>query len=622
MNHQIVGILMSYKLKVLSDYPLAFWPAESVSGSGLMTYQDLIDTFDTYQDFVNAFGNYAEAGGSLTEDISGSSNSAIYNGTYTDGLLPLVPGFIQSAKLTGSSSILYPVLNDYAGTTNAAGFGTSNSSDNDFTLECWAYFNTSSELEIPLVGDAENSVGLFYDNKNIVFKLNSEQISWTIPYLKKSFHIVASYTGSKAYLYIDGVLEEEKTLSNFTFSNTSLNLSSGPVSNLSDYMLINCIAVYRYSLGLENVKAHYDLGQSINPVEVVYPDGGELFNIYDDALSTKYSYSYPATKSWDYFLNNDLYYDNINNAIRIAYGSGISKTVTIEDFITIPSAPEMDNSRIEWYGDNGISVETSIDGITYVSCTNGQPIPQYSLDSFDTSRDLYIKITMQTTDDSKYLPKLYTLSMSFYNDQAFYANNSSAYISTNSGGIGLSNSNEYTLLSRDSRNGIAVQSGGSFYINTNTLTKSLEFFYTPSDLNGGGLVESLDGSNYDASSLAWPAGTLSKTNIDKIYVNGLDKSSQTDVHNVFTKDQLQHVVITFTEPISGAIKMNYSTTGAISALYQNIALYNYSLTASQVLEHFNLYLGNSSVSLQNALMSVTENSISYYNYDWKVVENI
>ncbi len=82
------------------------------------------------------------------------------------------------------------------------------------------------------------------------------------------------------------------------------------------------------------------------------------------------------------------------------------------------------------------------------------------------------------------------------------------------------------------------------------------------------------------------------------------------------------MVITFVEPISGVIKMNYSTAGAISALYQNIALYDYSLTATQVLEHFNLYLGNATTTLENSLMTVTENSVNYYNYDWKVIENV
>lgn len=608
---------MSYKLQVLSDYPLGFWPTESITGSGLTTYQDILNNFTDYAEFLNSFDTYAEAGGSITADISGSNNTAIYSGTKTDGLLPLVPGLVQSCKLTGSTSILYPVLNDHVNSVLSPGFGTSNSSDNDFTLECWVYINTTSTSSIPLFGDPANSVGIFYDNKNIVFKLNNQVINWTIPYTRKSMHIVATYSGSKAYLYIDGILEEEKTLNAFSFTNSSLNLASGPVANSADFILINCVAAYRYSLSLETVQSHYNLGATINNIEVVYPDNGVLFDIYDDGLSKQYSYSYPADKQWSYFLTDDLFYDNINDAIRIAYGTGVSKTVELEDFITIPSGPDMDNSRIEWDGDNGISVSTSVDNITYLPCINGQPIPQYSLGSFDSSRDLYIKITMTTSNDSKYLPKLKTLSMSFYNDQAFYANNSSSYISTDAGGIGMSNS-KYELLSRDARNGIATQSGGSFNINTNTLTKSIEFFYTPSNLNGGGLIDNPD----EPTNLSWPTGTVNKDNINKIYVNGVNKTSQTDIHNIFTADQLQHVVVTFIEPVSGEIRMNYSTAGAISALYQNIALYDYELTAAQVLEHFDLYLGNATTSLQNSLMSVTENSVNYYNYDWKVIESV
>jgi hypothetical protein len=82
------------------------------------------------------------------------------------------------------------------------------------------------------------------------------------------------------------------------------------------------------------------------------------------------------------------------------------------------------------------------------------------------------------------------------------------------------------------------------------------------------------------------------------------------------------VVITFTNAISGQIDINYSTAGAISALYQNIAIYDYALTLAKSVEHFNLYLGNATVSLSNSLMSMTENSFNYYNYDWTVVQNI
>ncbi len=619
---------MSYKLEILSDYPLAFWPAESVVTGGVLTYQQLFSNYATYTATLNGFSNYSELSGATISDISGSENNGIYVGAIHSGFLPLVSGFSQSRKLSGTSSIFYPILNDYSGTRLSAGFGNKNSFDNDFSIECWVNINTTSNSLIPIVGDSTNQIGLFYDKGNIVFKLSTQQISWTIPYKRKSMHIVATYTGQNAYLFIDGEMQAEKSLSGNIFTNTEVNLSSGPVNNLQDYMLINCIAVYRYALLDEIVQSHYAAGQAIESSEVVYPDSGQLFEVFDDAITTKYSYSYPADKSWENFLNDDLFYDNNDSSIKIAQGSGISKTVTINDFFTIPSGPEMDSSRIEWDGDNGVSVLTSIDGVSYVACVNGQPVPQYSLSNFSTSRNLYIRIIMTTTDNSKYLPKLSSLSISFYNNQRFYSNNSSSYLSTLEGvsgvstkDIGLSNS-LYGTFSRDARNGVFVKEGSGFKLTTTMLVKTLEFFYTPSTIDDGGLVNSAAGTGYSASNLSWPLDVISKTNISKIYVNGADKSTQTDIHNIFVKDHLYHVVITFTSPISGDIIINYSTAGAISALYQNIAIYDYEFTLNKTVEHLSLYTGTSPQVVSNSLASMTENSFNYYNYDWTVVESV
>jgi hypothetical protein len=619
---------VSYKFKILSDYPLAFWPAESVVSGGVLTFQQLLSNYANYTATLNGFDNYAELSGATIEDISGSQNNGIYLGTIYSGFLPLVSGFSQSRKLSGVSTIIYPVLNDYSGTNLSAGFANLNSYDNDFSIECWVNINTTSTSLIPIVGDPTNDIGLFYDKGNIVFKLDTQQISWTIPYKRKSMHIVATYTGQNAYLFIDGELQAEKSLSGNVFTNTEVVLTSGPVNTSQDYMLINCVALYRYALSAENIQSHYDLGHSIDSSEIVYPDSGQLFEAFDDAITTKYSYSYPADKSWENFLSNDLFYDTEDLSIKIAQGTGVSKTVTINDFFTIPTGPEMDSSRIEWDGDNGVSVLTSIDGTNYVSCINGQPVPQYSLSSFSTSRNLYIRIIMTTTDNSKYLPKLSGLSISFYNNQRFYSNNSSSYISTLEGvsgvsvkDIGLSN-NTYEILSRDARNGVSVKAGSGFKLSTTMLVKTLEFFYTPSTLGNGGIINSAAGSGYSASNLSWSSNVIAKTNISKIYVNGVDKSTETDINNLFTKDHLYHVVITFTNPISGDIKINHSSVGAIEALYQNIAIYDYELTLNKSIEHLSLYKGTSPQVVSNSLASMTENSFNYYNYDWTVVESI
>jgi hypothetical protein len=154
------------------------------------------------------------------------------------------------------------------------------------------------------------------------------------------------------------------------------------------------------------------------------------------------------------------------------------------------------------------------------------------------------------------------------------------------------------------------------------LVKTLEFFYTPSTLGNGGIVNSAAGSGYSASNLSWSSNVIAKTNISKIYVNGVDKSTETDINNLFTKDHLYHVVITFTNPISGDIRINHSSAGAIEALYQNIAIYDYEFTLNKSIEHLSLYTGTSPQVVSNSLASMTENSFNYYNYDWTVVESI
>ncbi len=309
-------------------------------------------------------------------------------------------------------------------------------------------------------------------------------------------------------------------------------------------------------------------------------------------------------------------------------GTGVAKTVVLEDFITIPSGPTIDSSIIEWYGDNGITIETSVDGVTYQSCVNGRSIPQYKLGSFHASRNLYLKITMSTTDDSKYLPRLDSISIRFYNDQKMYAQNSTSYFTTLEGQSGVTapevnlSNNNYPILSRDKRNGLKVVQDSGFDIVTDRLTQTIEFFYTPYALTNSGLISSSAGTGYYASNYSWASGTISKTNISAIYVNGVNKTSQTNVANVFTQGELHYVVIVFTTPISDAIKFNYLASGAVPALYQNIILYETAFDSTDAQLHYDLYMGTSPTVLDDSSFTVTENSVTAYNNDWLVYQTV
>jgi hypothetical protein len=219
-----------------------------------------------------------------------------------------------------------------------------------------------------------------------------------------------------------------------------------------------------------------------------------------------------------------------------------------------------------------------------------------------------------------YLPSLKFLSISFYNNQKIYSKNSSNYIASQQD-IPVSN-NKYEILSTDNRNGISLKNLSSFYINTTTPTKSIEFFYTPYSIQNGGLVTSVATSGYSESSLTWSSNTISKSNISKIYVNGVDKTSQTNINNLFLKDSLHHVVIVFENSIYGEISINKSSVLGGQSLYQNLAIYESALSAEKVQDHFNKYVSSQGTIIEDQLGKMSELSVDYFNSDWIVVQNI
>lgn len=611
---------MSYKYTILSDNPILFYRANDLYANPIMTYQDVIDTYGSYQDFEAAFPNYKSAGTSLIQDASPCNNDGGYSGSVDTTILPLISGETYAMIIDDNNSIAVFTDNDYNESAAAGGLATKYHSDSDFSLETWFYPMFTTDDITPIIGDLVNNVGLFYDNGNITFSVDTESVTYTLPYLNKAIYIVASYTGESIALYINGALVNNKSLNSFKFTNESLSLFVGPTLTSADAFLVNGIAAYRYSLTLEQIQAHYTAAQTIDSEQIVKPEYGQLFNIYDNNITKQYKYSYPANKPWVTLLTADLYYNEVEDAIEIPQTTTAeAKTVIIEDFLTIPLAADMNSSKIDWDGNNGITVETSLDGVTYTQCTNGLSIPGYTINSFDSSRIVYLRITMETSDASKYIPRLDNLSLTFYNNQSIYSVNSPAKIyelsSISNAEMTLGNK-VYPILSRDDRNGIRVSSGSGFNLSTNRSTGTIEFFYTPYDLTSSGLIQESGGTNY-----SWTS-SISKYNINSIHVNGVNKTSQTDIANVFKVGQLHHVVITLTTAITGPIRFNYSSAGSVPALYQNIALYENQFTSNMAVDNYIMYTNGSTISVDDSSLTLTENGVSVYNNDWLVIQNV
>lgn len=578
---------MSYYYKVLRDHPIGFWKLDDNSTEAV--------------------------------DFSGCGN----NGTYTGQLpsqtknMPLVSGGDYSAKITSSSYIEFPITSDYYGQEPSGGFATIYTSDNDFTIECWILPKISSTNLTAVLADSVNDVGIFWQNNNIVFVIGTESLEYTLPEINKSLYIVCKYSVNSASIYLNGNLVISKAIQSNPFENIDTILKAGPTQDIGDEFLIDNIAVYRYALSDKKIKEHYLGNENTISIQVAYPDNGEIFNIYDNNIRTSFVYNYPKDKSWEYFLTNDLSLNRSENYIEIAKTeSNNTKEIIIQDIISMPSGIAMDSSKIEWDGSTGVSVYTSLDGVSYEQCTNGYPIPQYTYLDFNEQKFIHIKIVMESSNSSRYLPKLYSLSISFYSEQILYSKNGGSYISKIEDKDYMLGKEVYPILSANSRNGVYVPENSGFKINVLYDVNSIEFFYIPESLQQSLLISA---SN---TLLKWASnGTVTKNNILKIYVNGQDKSTETNISNIMTQGYLNHVVIVLDNPETGEIIFNYQSTSSVPACYQHISLYKYAMEYNQILNHYSLYTGRSKYTATGSTMAMTENSTNLYNNDWMVIQN-
>jgi len=614
---------MSYRDTVIANYPITYLRSNNVTATGVATYQALLDNYDDYADLIATGPEaYSSLVGNAIIDESPCANDASYLGDIQTNLMPIIPGETYGMKVDVDSYIVLGIVNDYQGTlVNGSAFGTVYNSDNDFTLSLWVRPKITSTGLIPLLADPINGIGLYYQKGNIVFKLQNEIIEYTLPYLDRSFYVAATYTGSYMNLYIDGDLKSYKELNAFLFTNTAVSLQSGPTAS-GEYFLTNGIAVYRYALSAPELQNHMSEAIGVPPIQIVAVESGRLFELQDTNASSTFQFSYPANKNWSFLTVDGVAHDTVlNNLYMTKTDTAVGKTVEVYDYVMIPSTDNMDSSKIEWSGDNGVSVYSSLDGTNYTQCTNGGVIPGYSLSSFSSTRNLYLKFVFTSTDASRYLPKLEYLIIKIYNNHQEYATNSAEYFSTLEGLSGVSSydatigNSLFPALIRDGRNGVRTFSGSGFYITPVSGVRALEFFYTPSALTAGGLFTGPASYTWNGS------GILSSSGINWIYVNGVDKTTATNVSQLFEAGETYHVVIGLTSTITDPIKFNHTSAGSVPARYQNIALFESILLQSKALEHYNLYIGNNAVLVNAGSFSMTESSAEYYNIDWTVVEN-
>jgi len=586
---------MSYVLNIIKDKPVMFLPLDETSGS-------------------------------VAYDISGCGNNGTHSDGIVSGLLPLIPGGATGTTITNTKYIDCSLTKNYYGQNQVVSFGQDGFSDNEFSMEIWLYpkFNLAENL---IFGDQVNDIGISWHNGNIIFKLQSEIIEYTVPYYGKSLHIVATYNIGRMSIYIDGQIVATKELNNFKFTNTYLNISIGPTSGSDSSFVVDAPAIYRYGLSDVQIKRHYDIAQiQIDPLQIVEPDGGTLFALSDENTKEIYQFSYPVNRSMMSLVRDGLSYDTLTNSIYLT-PTDISTAIEVEviEKIAVPSNPNIAKTKIRWAGDNGISISTSNDGVTYVLCENGNQIPQYE-NGVSNGGELYIKIVFTSSDASRYNPELYSLWLSFYDTAKAYAKNHGEFLYTigslwhTLGDINL------PILSRDKRNGLRVIANNkSFLYPSATPFNSIEFFYTRHSSDPSGFFYIQNYGQYAETMYSWDSsGAVSSSNIDAIYINGIDRTASSNIASILLVGEIYHIVIIFSGPANGMVKFSNkkTTNSSCKALYQNIAIYPDALTPSQAIQHYELYTSRPLGSVEDNDITITESGITYNTNDWIVLQSI
>lgn len=580
---------MSYKYTVLQDKPTSFYLLDEVRSGNVGSYTSLTSTFATYADLRDRGVSYSALSGLPVYDYSGNAYDGYAINASSSELMPLIAGGVRGTK----------VLSDTLVNFNVPGIANSFYADNSFSIEAWVVLPEYSASEVSIVADATNSIGLFYKNGNLIFKVGLNSAEYKVSNTE-SIYVVGQFSTNKISLYINGSLVNFTSLDKYRFENTSVNFRSGPSSN---NFVIDSVAFYKFNLSDAQIIKHYRNGiKEIKYSQIVNNDGGYLFSMNTAMMKPVISYSYPKSRSWKNFIN-----ENVNMSVDEAYlyfDSSLSGSFTFTDSIIIPDTLGITSSQIYWESDtDGISVKASIDGTTWEDCINGSPLPFFNKNDNQIAPVLYIQASMSSSDTSKYLPILKSIHVDFFKNKDFYCDNFGYYISSDHD-YSLPRSNS-TILSYNKNNGLRMYDGHGFTINSDLSTRTIELIFTPD--GGQNVLFSAPSKIYEWDN----SGVISKTGVSSVYVNGIDRTSATNISEFFSIGLPHYVVITLSTAAATSLKFNQNQTDTKSGgnnMYNNLSIYPTAFTQYDVARHYQLYTDNIINTVSDSLMTVSEST--------------
>lgn len=591
---------MSYKYTVLKDNPLSFFLLDEVRSGTAGIYSNLTSLFTTYADLRDNGISYAAVSGLPIKDYSGNAMEGYAIDASAMEVLPIVGAGVRGTEINESVDLALKAL----------GIATSKSPDNPFAFEIWFSPDVSDSEEYLILGDPTNNIGLFYKNENIIFKCTEEELVWFKINKNQTMHVVGIFSKDKMSLYVNGSLASEKFVTaGFKFTNELMIPKIGP-ANTGKRFIVDSAAIYNYEIEDTKILSHYLAGyKETKYSQIVYSKDGILFSLNSVSLKPAVSYRYPGSKSLDAIVSGDAYYNSNYKKIEFAQTElSEEKVFVFEERLYVPNPETIISSRISYGQDvDNILVEAKVPGQEWKVCNNNSVLPYYNKNEDLSGPILDIRVTMTTLDSSFDLPYFDKLEIDLYSDKDFYSDNGGGKIySDYDYSLGYYN---YPVRMQNKYNGLSMISGHGFSVDLPIQPRTLEMFFTPRE--GKNILFSST-----AASFSWTnAGAITKSGISAIYINGINRTTSTNVSDFFLSGVSHHVLIVLSA-VAANIKFNQNQSGSEyggSNTYSNLAFYQTPFTATEALKNYKLYCSENSFTVQDPGITFAESATGLDN---------
>jgi len=527
-------------------------------------------------------------------DISGKNLVVVKTGTFKS-TPPLTSRTKNSVLLEPTNSL----------TIQSVPVAKRTHEEEDFSISFYLKVGDTFDTKEDIFYDSSNGIGISMLKSNIIFTItdssNSQNsVSYKIQEIGNAYHIAAVYSKRGMYLFVDGVARASLMLgAEFSFKATSnINFL---IATSTHFNLIDKVEIFNEAVSDNYISSEINLDSVYqNPGQIMSLDDASYFSFSKNLKPIKTGFSYGSNKSLSSaaMFNVEEIFDNY---VVLSDGED-SGYFTDSVFLT-----SVDNNQIDWYGDSGgISVSYNTDGSnTYV------PIANHSNISGFTGGMLYYKVSLTRDYSGASSPAFTGMEFISYDSKEFRSDNTLYSLDTDFNYHVGKYSN--SIITQSKENGIKTLSGG---IKSAGITaRSVEFMFNPYALGQTCLLD-LGGARYSWSG----AGSITKTGISSIYVNGVNLYSQTSISNVFNSGIWHHVVITLSEDQTDTLYLNQSKTGTLIGpdnSFAHLGIYDYDMSAKAI-SHYRYLTSRVSEATLSDSISIGSDSYSGYNVD-KVV---